>query len=97
MLNMFTEMTSNELSRTFTYRCLLMPKECKKEISSFGNEMRARAEMKKHVYEHLSDLEKEGINSFTNFHRILETVISGSSIYTHFNTLKKKTLRNHYG
>ena len=71
VLNMFTEVSSNELARTFTYICQLMPKDCNKEFSSFGNEMRARADMKKHIYEHLNNLEQEGIVLLTLLTKVL--------------------------
>jgi len=61
ILNLFTEVSSNEISRTFTFTCHLMPKQCQKTFSSFGSEMRARAEVKKHIYNHLNELEAEGI------------------------------------
>lgn len=42
-----------------------MPKTCQKQFSSFGSEMKARAEIKKHIYEHLGELEEEGIALFS--------------------------------
>ncbi|XP_053375768.1 uncharacterized protein LOC123563837 [Mercenaria mercenaria] len=59
VLNLFTESSANELAKTFTFTCQLIPKICHKQFTSFGSEMRARTEMKKHVYEHLSELEKD--------------------------------------
>ncbi|KAL4238919.1 hypothetical protein ACF0H5_003626 [Mactra antiquata] len=67
ILNLFTETTSNELSRTFTYTCQLMPKTCHKQFSSFGSEMKARVEIKKHIYDHLNELEEEARTSKTKF------------------------------
>lgn len=60
VVNLFTEMSSNELSRTFTYSCQLMPDRCTRQFTSFGSEMRARSDVKKHLYEHLDQLEREG-------------------------------------
>lgn len=60
IINLFTETSSNEMSRTFTYTCLLMPESCTQRFTSFGSEMRARSDVKKHIYEHLDQLKKEG-------------------------------------
>ena len=59
-VNLFTETSSNELSRTFTFTCQLMPDSCCRKFTSFGSEMRARSDVKKHLYEHLDRLEREG-------------------------------------
>lgn len=60
VLNLFTESSANELARTFTFSCQLMPKHCQKRFTSFGSEMRAKQEMRKHLYDHLDELEMEG-------------------------------------
>ena len=60
VLNLFTELSSNEYSRTFTYTCMLMPKRCQQHFTSYASDAKAKNLVKKHVYQHLSELEKEG-------------------------------------
>ena len=59
LVNMFSDVESNEMRRNFTYTCYLMPKQCKKQFTSFGSEMKAHGEIKKHLYRHLDELTKE--------------------------------------
>ncbi|XP_052767098.1 uncharacterized protein LOC128207929 isoform X2 [Mya arenaria] len=59
IVNLFTDTSENEYSRTFTFRCMLMPKQCIKEFTSYGSDMKAKNEVKKHLYQHLSELERE--------------------------------------
>ncbi|KAM7299424.1 myoneurin [Ixodes scapularis] len=56
LLDMFSELTSNEMRRTFSYRCYLMPSACAETFSSFGNENRARLQMKAHLLAHIAKL-----------------------------------------
>ncbi|CAN7995476.1 unnamed protein product [Ixodes hexagonus] len=56
LLDMFSELTSNEMRRTFSYRCYLMPSTCAETFSSFGNENRARLQMKAHLLAHIAKL-----------------------------------------
>ena len=59
LINMFTDVESNEIKRNFTYTCYLMPKQCQRQFTSFGSEMRAYTDIKKHLYQHLDELKKE--------------------------------------
>ncbi|XP_060562066.1 uncharacterized protein LOC132721710, partial [Ruditapes philippinarum] len=86
VLNLFTESSANELARTFTFTCQLIPKQCQKQYTSFGSEMRARTEMKKHVYRHLSDLEKD---SETGNKFMAEPVHIRNKRLLSYNTVKK--------
>lgn len=56
LLDTFSELTSNEMRRTFSYRCFLMPNICSETFSSFGNENRARLQMKNHLLAHIAKL-----------------------------------------
>ncbi|XP_077493123.1 uncharacterized protein LOC144104156 [Amblyomma americanum] len=56
LLDMFSEFTSNEMRRTFSYRCYLMPSVCAETFSSFGNENKARLQMKSHLMSHIAKL-----------------------------------------
>ena len=59
LVSMFSDVESNEMRRNFTYTCYLMPKQCQKQYTSFGSEMKALADIKKHLKKHLDDLTKE--------------------------------------
>ncbi len=56
LVTMFAELTSNEMSRNYTYTCFLVPDSCTQSYSSFGNEMRAKMQMKSHLLKHVGDL-----------------------------------------
>ncbi|XP_037272356.2 uncharacterized protein LOC119164299 isoform X1 [Rhipicephalus microplus] len=56
LLESFSEFTSNEMRRTFSYRCYLMPSACAETFSSFGNEHKARSQMKSHLLSHIAEL-----------------------------------------
>lgn len=56
LLDMFSELTSNEMRRTFSYRCYLMPNVCAETFSSFGSENKARLQMKSHLMAHIAKL-----------------------------------------
>lgn len=59
LINLFSDVESNEMRRNYTYTCYLMPKQCQKQFTSFGSEMRAYGDIKKHLYQHLDELERE--------------------------------------
>ena len=61
LISLFSDVESNEMKRTYIYTCYLMPKQCQKQCTSFGSEMRAYAEIKKHLYQHLDELKKEAL------------------------------------
>lgn len=54
LLSFFSEMTSNEITRNFTYTCYMLPGKCKQQYKSFGNENQARLRMKDHLLKHIS-------------------------------------------
>lgn len=59
LVNMFADMTANEMTRNYTYTCFLMPNECKETFTSFGNENRARMRVRAHLLGHIGELLKE--------------------------------------
>lgn len=63
LLDMFSELTSNEIRRTFSYRCYLMPDTCTETFSSFGNENKARLQMKSHLLTHIAKLLREAVGN----------------------------------
>ena len=56
---MFSEMTSNEITRNFAYTCYLMPETCAQIYTSFGNESRAKSCMELHLLDHVHTLLKK--------------------------------------
>ncbi|XP_062568663.1 uncharacterized protein LOC134230821 [Saccostrea cucullata] len=59
LVNFFSKLTSNEITRNFIFTCALMPEKCEVQYKSFGNETQARLRMKKHLNAHIQDLLKE--------------------------------------
>ena len=60
LINAFTVMNGNEMSRRYTYTCHLMPDICDESFQSFGNETRARIDVKAHLVAHIKELLKTG-------------------------------------
>uniref|UniRef100_T1IPS7 C2H2-type domain-containing protein n=1 Tax=Strigamia maritima TaxID=126957 RepID=T1IPS7_STRMM len=56
LLNMFSDQTADELRKTYTFTCFLMPEKCQQTYSSFGNEHKARLLMKTHLLAHIAEL-----------------------------------------
>ena len=56
IVSLFSDMTSDEIRRKYTLTCYLMPRTCTHEVSVFGNEMRAKKEMRQHLREHVQQL-----------------------------------------
>ena len=61
LISLYTDVESNEIKRNFTYTCYLMPQQCQRQFTSFGGEMRALNDIKKHLYQHLDELKKEAM------------------------------------
>ncbi|KAK3092888.1 hypothetical protein FSP39_008434 [Pinctada imbricata] len=59
LISYFAELSSNEMTRNFVYTCHLMPRVCKEQFKSFGNENQARLKVKKHLLKHLEQLTAE--------------------------------------
>ncbi|XP_029658043.1 uncharacterized protein LOC115232346 isoform X1 [Octopus sinensis] len=56
LLNLFSEITCNEMTRNFTYQCYLIPEKCQEKFTSFGNETKAKMHMKQHLINHIDQL-----------------------------------------
>ena len=65
LVNMFAEPSSNEMTRLYTYTCILMPRTCKEQYTSFGNETRARMQVQAHLLGHIGELLKESSSELT--------------------------------
>jgi len=58
LVNLFGELTSNEITRNYSYTCFLIPEKCSATFTSFGSEIKAREQMKRHLKKHIDDLVK---------------------------------------
>ena len=65
LLRIFTETDFDEMKRMYCYTCLLMPGECEEKFQSFGNESKAKKEMRQHLEEHVNTLITQGREDFT--------------------------------
>lgn len=59
LANMFTELNSDEIRKSFTVQCALMPDTCAHEVTVFGSEMKGRFIMIAHLREHIKGLKKQ--------------------------------------
>ncbi|XP_013379037.1 uncharacterized protein LOC106163026 [Lingula anatina] len=59
LLALFSDTSAHELKRNYTYTCYLMPGKCNSSFTSFGNENRARLQMRTHLLDHVSELVDE--------------------------------------
>ena len=50
LLRIFTETDFDEMKRMYCYTCVLMPGECDEKFQSFGNESKAKKEMRQHLH-----------------------------------------------
>ena len=60
LLKLFTETDFDELQRTYCYTCYLQPEECNAKFQSFGNESKAKKQMRKHLEDCLDRLVQSG-------------------------------------
>ncbi|XP_064621560.1 uncharacterized protein LOC135484220 [Lineus longissimus] len=67
LVNLFADMTSNELKRNYTFTCYLQPNKCFANFSSFGNETRARQLVCSHLREHVEKIVKESEGAKVKF------------------------------
>jgi hypothetical protein len=63
LVNLFAELTANEMSRNYEFKCMLMPEHCQVVHTSYGNELRGRSLMLAHLKQHLAKLKKESDGS----------------------------------
>ena len=64
LLRIFTETDFDEMKRMYCYTCYLQPKECMAKFQSFGNESKAKKEMRQHLEEHVDRLVQSGNMEF---------------------------------
>lgn len=56
LLQYFSELTADEIRRNYSYVCYLVPDKCNQKYTSFGNDNRARMQMKSHLLSHIAEL-----------------------------------------
>lgn len=56
LVRTFSRFEGDELRRTFSFQCLLIPRKCCVRFESFGSETKARNLIKDHLLSHLDDL-----------------------------------------
>ncbi|CAG0902929.1 unnamed protein product, partial [Darwinula stevensoni] len=56
MVKLFSRYEADEMRRTFSYKCCLLPNVCNQVIASFNMESRARESMKLHLMNHVKEL-----------------------------------------
>ena len=64
LLRIFTETDFDEMKRMYCYTCVLLPDQCQHRCQSFGNESKAKKEMRQHLEEHVDRLIEEGSEDF---------------------------------
>ena len=67
LLRLFSEPDFDEMRRIYSYKCYFMPDGvCQEKVQSFGNEARAKAQMKNHLQSHIKDtLKRDDYYQFT--------------------------------
>ena len=65
LLRIFTETDFDEMKRMYCSTCILMPGECEFKTQSFGNESKAKKEMRQHLEDHVAELVAQGREDFT--------------------------------
>ena len=67
LLRLFSEPDFDEMRRIYSYKCYFMPDGvCQEKVQSFGNEAKAKAQMKNHLQSHIKDtLKRDDYYQFT--------------------------------
>jgi len=64
LLKTFTDTDFDEMKRMYCYTCYLQPSVCSAKFQSFGNESKAKKEMRQHLLECVERIVKEGNKEF---------------------------------
>jgi len=65
LVRIFAETDFDELKRMYSYSCLLLPVDCKEKFQSFGNESKAKKDIRQHLEKHVDQLLEAGATGFT--------------------------------
>lgn len=63
LVEKFSEMTSDEYTKKYSYKCMLLPHKCSSTFKSYGNEKKACDEMKSHLRLHIQQLTADNESS----------------------------------
>eukprot|EP00096_Caligus_rogercresseyi_P003561 TRINITY_DN1676_c0_g1_i3.p1 TRINITY_DN1676_c0_g1~~TRINITY_DN1676_c0_g1_i3.p1 ORF type:complete len:285 (-),score=70.03 TRINITY_DN1676_c0_g1_i3:172-1026(-) len=59
LLRLFALPESDEMKKTYRFRCRLLPEKCSNVIASVGNEARAKSQMKAHLLAHVRERRRD--------------------------------------
>jgi hypothetical protein len=65
LVRIFAETDFDEMRRMYCYSCFLMPGECKAQFKSFGNESKAKKDIRVHLEKHVDQLVAKQRTDFT--------------------------------
>ena len=65
LVRIFAETDFDEMKRMYCYSCYLMPGECKAQFKSFGNESKAKKDIRVHLEKHVDELMRAQRIDFT--------------------------------
>ena len=65
LVRIFAETDFDEMKRMYCYSCYLMPGECKAQFKSFGNESKAKKDIRVHLEKHVDELMRTQRMDFT--------------------------------
>ena len=65
LVRIFAETDFDEMKRMYCYSCYLMPGECKAQFKSFGNESKAKKDIRVHLEKHVDELMRTQRTDFT--------------------------------
>lgn len=99
LIEKFSEMTSDELTKKYAYKCLLLPHVCTTTYKSFGNEKKAHDKIKSHLLLHIEQLTSEYETKKEEFGIVFSpkspTSVSKSTDKLTKKCVKKQILQNH--
>lgn len=70
LLNFFSDMSCNEMTKNFTCQCYLMPEKCQDKFTSFGHDTKAKSNMLTHLNNHIKQLTQEATGKRCDFKMI---------------------------
>ncbi|GAB1606618.1 zinc finger protein 37 homolog [Argonauta hians] len=77
LLDFFSEMTCNEMARNYTYQCYLIPDKCTAKFTSFGNEDKAKFQIRQHLTDHIQQL----IDEANDTHRQYRFIFTAEPVH----------------
>lgn len=65
LIRIFAETDFDEMKRMYCYSCFLLPGECRAQFKSFGNESKAKKDIRVHLEKHVDELVSKKRLDFT--------------------------------